>query len=655
MRAFIRPCLIALLALCASSSGAQVNLSFSRTGTNASSVKVQVTDGQGQTLNQAKVTLTSSHAFKATANDVTSTMLCPNVNGNTSPTITLTFKIEGLSNELDDLKYALLDLHALNASGKYQSNGDGVSRQYNVKFNGGNTASANEVTGDLTDIDIAKGIGDANGVHQVWTMPLKSEIESASPFYLRLTITAGTANKGCFLGLTSISLANKLPEKEVCPFQPSKEIGSPEELYTLLTPQGQALEMDNNGTLRLVKRTDNASQTWYFVGESAERGGYLMVNALNNTTFKVSESDANHWIARVSSDNPAYFYLSTTLSGGQTHTLKVDNDSLFCFRHVRNAYSRHAQIYDVPCGALGQTYITKLRIKGDTYESPLFYPLPTTNNNGVVEGKTGKPSSWYVLYTLSKAQAAPGKTFTISGELNEDLADGETLTAYFDWNRDGVFETSVSIPATNTFSQTVQVPEDANAGESRVRLRLTSNGLQDAEDDVAGMALDAFIIVLPDVTTASVTAYSCDTLRGTVAVQPQGESFLLTATPLGNAKFLGWYRNREIVSTQASFELQPIVNGQYVAMFSPNTESTSTAVLPTLQDADAITFQSVNGNIVASRPVSHFRIYTTNGRLVQKKDKTSQNIDCSRLPQGTYMVVARNGNANVASKVYLNK
>lgn len=114
-------------------SQAQISLRFSRSATAASSVKVSVCDAAGKSIDGATASLTSSHAFKATGNAVTAAMLCPNVNGNTSPTITLTFKIDGLPDALPTPHYALLDIHALNASGSYQSNNDGKARQFNVE------------------------------------------------------------------------------------------------------------------------------------------------------------------------------------------------------------------------------------------------------------------------------------------------------------------------------------------------------------------------------------------------------------------------------------------------------------------------------------------------------------------------------------------
>ena len=278
-------------------SQAQISLRFSRSATAASSVKVSVCDAAGKPIDGATASLTSSHAFKATGNAVTAAMLCPNVNGNTSPTITLTFKIDGLPDVLPTPHYALLDIHALNASGSYQSNNDGKARQFNVEINGGAKAASSEIKGQLTNVDIAAGIGDETGVHQEWSLPLSATCQLGNSLYLRLTVTAGKSNLGCFFGLTSVSLAEKMPEPEFRPFEASDEIGSPKMIYSLLTPKGQALAMNAEGTLALEPRTDAPSQTWYFVGKNALAGGYLLINAQGNRSYVVSGNEAARWVA----------------------------------------------------------------------------------------------------------------------------------------------------------------------------------------------------------------------------------------------------------------------------------------------------------------------------------------------------------------------
>ena len=421
-------------------SQAQISLRFSRSATAASSVKVSVCDAAGKPIDGATASLTSSHAFKATGNAVTAAMLCPNVNGNTSPTITLTFKIDGLPDALSTPHYALLDIHALNASGSYQSNNDGKARQFNVEINGGSKAASSEIKGQLTNVDIAAGIGDETGVHQEWSLPLSATCQLGNSLYLRLTVTAGKSNMGCFFGLTSVSLVEKMPEPEFRPFEASDETGSPKMIYSLLTPKGQALAMNAEGTLALEPRTDAPSQTWYFVGKNALAGGYLLVNAQGNRSYAVSGNEAARWVAKQSAEQPAFFSLHQMVGEVAGEALNVSGDTLFVVRPARNAYSHHAQIYDMPCGTLSGTYLTHLELRDTQDAQPLIYPANALANGAVVGKKAGKPANWYTIYTKAAAHTSPGSTLTLSGLLNQRLDDGESLTAYFDWNRDGLLQ-----------------------------------------------------------------------------------------------------------------------------------------------------------------------------------------------------------------------
>lgn len=631
---------------------AQVSLRFSRSGTAASNVKISVYDAAGKQIDGARASLTSSHAFKATGNAVTTGMLCPNVNGNTSPTITLTFKIDGLPDALPTPHYALLDVHALNASGNYQSNNDGKARQFNVGINGGSEAASSDIKGQLANIDIAAGVGDETGVHQEWAVPLTATSQLGNSVYLRLTITAGKSNMGCFFGLTSVSLAEKMPEPEFCPFEASEKVGSPKLLYSLLNQKGQALAMDAEGKLIVEPRTDTSSQAWYFVGKNALAGGYQLVNARGDRVYAASGTSVSHWVAKQSAEQPAFFSLRQMNGGEAGEALNVAGDTLFVARPARNAYSRHAQIYDMPCGTLSGTYLTHLELHDAHDAQPLIYPANVFANAAVVSKKAGKPANWYTIYTKAAAHTSPGSTLTLSGLLNQSLADGESLTAYFDWNRDGIFETSVTLNATDHFEESITVPEDALKGESRMRLRLTANGLQDAEDEVAGQTAD-FIVKVGDVQElATVVVLSCDTLRGAVSMQPEESGYHLTATAIGNAKFLGWYCGGNAVSAEADFLLNPVIGGVYTALFSPNTAETPTGIHSAKADeAPAVSFVIKGTTLTAEGPVKRLSLYTASGRRVAEKRGAS--ISFKRLPKGQYIAVAHTGSTDFIRKIFL--
>ncbi len=173
-------------------------LTFERTGTDASSVAVSVVDENGEAIDGASATLVSTtHDFKGTAGNVTASVLCPNVNGNTDPTIKLTFTVTGL-NEFYTFNRLGLHIHALNSSGGYQDPNDNKDRQWNVDVD----AQGSDF-GTLSNIDIAAGIA---GAHKMWEVSSASNTNTGNGLTITLTITKGTTNGGCFFGLSEVIL-----------------------------------------------------------------------------------------------------------------------------------------------------------------------------------------------------------------------------------------------------------------------------------------------------------------------------------------------------------------------------------------------------------------------------------------------------------------
>lgn len=192
-----------------------VALTFTRSGSEAGSVTVSVTDAAtGAAIEGVSARLTStSHSFKGTGSSVTSAILCPDVNGNTSPSIELKFSVSGLPSTFS-VSAVGLDIHALNGSGAYQSNSDGKKRQWNVV-----TTVAGREFGSLDNIEIAAGIGQAGAVHKTWTVSPGTAVAATSPMEVTLSITKGTDNEGCFFGLGSITLSSdsEVPDQPVTP------------------------------------------------------------------------------------------------------------------------------------------------------------------------------------------------------------------------------------------------------------------------------------------------------------------------------------------------------------------------------------------------------------------------------------------------------
>ena len=233
-----------------------VSLTFNRTGTDAASVGVLVKDGEGNAIEGVSATLTSvSHALKATANNVTSSIVCPDANANTNPTITMTFTVSGLPQGYTFGKLGL-DIHALNGSGNYQQNNDNVVRHWNVEAAAGNNTFAS-----FSNIDIAAGVGSTGAVHKVWETDEFASVglDAKGNLVLTLTITKGTTNNGCFFGLSEVCLMTVAADPEP----------DPNLVYSPTTTQLTSSELNQKteATLIAIKNL-SATNHYYFVGNT---------------------------------------------------------------------------------------------------------------------------------------------------------------------------------------------------------------------------------------------------------------------------------------------------------------------------------------------------------------------------------------------------
>lgn len=145
-------------------------------------------------------------SFK-TGGRITDAILCPNVNGKDNPTIELTFTYTGLPAGFAFNNIAL-DIHALSSSGDYQFNNDAPIRQWNVAVSVAEGSGEFGDFGTLSDIDIAKGVGTSGNVHKVWNLVGSYTKQTAEHLVVKLTVTKGTENAGCYFGLSSIELSN---------------------------------------------------------------------------------------------------------------------------------------------------------------------------------------------------------------------------------------------------------------------------------------------------------------------------------------------------------------------------------------------------------------------------------------------------------------
>lgn len=143
----------------------------------------------------------------------------------------------------------------------------------------------------------------------------------------------------------------------------------------------------------------------------------------------------------------------------------------------RSALSKRLGIYNQPCGTLGTAWLTRCTITGEGVTNELNYTAST------------KPTNYWMPVRTDSAGVVPGEKFTLAYAA-EGFTDGHSATAYFDWDADGIFETKEDFFAQAEGTAEIEVPANAATKRVRMRLRLTDDATEDAEDDVHGTIYD---------------------------------------------------------------------------------------------------------------------------------------------------------------------
>ena len=230
---------------------------------------------------------------------------------------------------------------------------------------------------------------------------------------------------------------------------------------------------------------------------------------------------------------------------------------------VHGSSAKNLTVYFRPCGVVSNTYLTAATIGG---VDPIAYTV------------AAEPGSFYVPFSKDHGAVMPGSTFNISITLNS--ADDKDLKAnvYFDWNADGEFETTAPITLDGTAgTATVTVPADAVSGDTRLRIRLNSNGLDRADDDVEGFVYDIPFAVVGGERKVLVDVNASD--RGTATLSANAETYAVgtqltaTATPKGNATFHSWREGGVVVSRESTYTFAVANRNMTLkAYFTLNTE-----------------------------------------------------------------------------------
>lgn len=443
-----------------------------------------------------------------------------------------------------------------------------------------------------------------------------------------ITWTTGLTNIGSYWTLTES--ANLY---EVHPFKATTEIGSPQTLYQILR-NADDMALTHSLAWATPSQTD-PEQKWYFVGSSNAQGGYQIVNAstdtpLNSTSYTVHENK-----------NGGFSFVNTvgdTLMLGGTKTVR--------FNALRSELTRALGIYNLPCGSTGNYWVSNITSEACGFS----YPLPVRSGNSISHPSvTTKPSNKYTIVTRDRLVI---DNTTLNITLNKEPGDDLKMALYFDADGDGIFEEAMPLTPAKKISQQVQIK---GMDGKRMRLRLTTNGLMGAEDDVIGQVID---IVLRSMTphldcfcmpTVSVNAPE----RGTATVNDDDET--INATPKGTSTFICWMIGHRYVSTDATLHVKPSDTPEhYTAIFSPNLNAL-TGIVPAILANKAMGVEMTIGadktvRVVSKKPVRHLVVFSTDGSLADTESGTDH-IALGHLPAGIYVVKAVTDSGTATLKI----
>ena len=179
------------------------------------------------------------------------------------------------------------------------------------------------------------------------------------------------------------------------------------------------------------------------------------------------------------------YHITNTRANSYWEILETSYDYVAPEPPVHTPLAQRLGIYYLPCGTAGSAYLTAVDISGQPDAAAVHYSA------------TSAPAAAFLLNRNQEAVVHPDSTLTLT-YAGAGFESVTSVTAYFDWNADGLFEQthdffgeaegrlSLTVPATVALDKRL-----------RLRLRVTDNGLEGAEDEVYGTTYDFYLRALP--------------------------------------------------------------------------------------------------------------------------------------------------------------
>ena len=221
--------------------------------------------------------------------------------------------------------------------------------------------------------------------------------------------------------------------------------------------------------------------------------------------------------------------------------------------------------YRIPCGTFtAATYLTSISVTGEGVLGDLDY-------------QPAKPTSKINIYTAQRLTVARGGTMTIRSTVSSEQATVYTLFA--DLDGDGIFEEQ-----TSDLEAQFTIPSETRV-MGRLRVRIDKNN-GTANADLWGAYYD-FPLYFADATPGRALSLRVNsTGRGTVSINggtaaeqttatfQRGDSVTIEAIPTRGYGFLGWQKDRCIISKSARLTLAMTDNKDLTALFGTANEYT---------------------------------------------------------------------------------
>ncbi len=284
--------------------------------------------------------------------------------------------------------------------------------------------------------------------------------------------------------------------------------------------------------------------------------------------------------------------------------------------------SEKSPIYQMPAGSASGGYIATATTSGNAIIYPLGY------------NKTSTPSSYFTIVSKETSLLIAGKSFELNATMTVDPSS-YTITAYTDWDRNGIYEkesqTAQINASTRSFVQPISIPETAALGKTRVRMRIESSTPASADASISGRIYDFVVYVMEasNRTDCFIGVTSSNSNWGTALIETEpndagryeiGSEVTVKAIINEEAEmpieFKGWQEGGEIVSQESVYTFTVSKSTSLVALFEAEVPELATPEVSTAEEP--IWYQIMNAHTAEARK-ERYIAYDTNTNTTYTK------------------------------------